>query len=207
MAKLTFIVPEPKLKLFHFLLQQGVSVTTTVGETVRGFLLNRLGLKAKDIEEKIQTVFLNGKAVDNVDDARIRNGATLALSGALPGLVGATMRRGGFYASFRNPIQYREEEENRKLQEGTIQLKLFNILLGDLGPGLLVNGIGIQSSHLSDFLQRNESALADECTIRLEEGREIPCRDLSVQPSNGPDDVIFIKVITSGSAFQINKRP
>ena len=190
---LLFLIPSSKLILFYFLLQQGIHLKTLVGEGVHDFLLNRLELPPEDIEEKIQTVFLNGRVVDDLDKALIKDGAALALSGALPGLVGATMRRGGFYSSFRNPIKYQDEERGQGLQEGTILLKLFNLLLKDLGPRLLSKGFLVESSQLQEFLKRNESELGDTCRVRLDNGSEFLCRDFSIALPEPPGKTFFVQ--------------
>jgi hypothetical protein len=195
---LTFLVPASHLNHFHFLLQQGIRLRTTVGENVRDFLLHRLKLPPRDVEEKVQTVFLNGKAVDDLDQAFITDGATLALSGALPGLVGATMRRGGFYSSLRNPIKYRDEKGKESLREGTVDLKLFNILLKDLAPQVLSQGFLIAHSKLRDFLKRNETELGADCVILRRDGSERTCRDGLVDLANDPGQFLFSKVITRG---------
>ena len=101
-----FNVAPSKLRTFYFLLQQGLRIETPVGGSVQDFLVQQLGLNPEVIDGKIQTIFLNGKAVDDPGQAFLTDGASLALSGALPGLVGATMRRGGFYSTLRNSITF-----------------------------------------------------------------------------------------------------
>ncbi|NJL58424.1 MAG: hypothetical protein HC887_00995 [Desulfobacteraceae bacterium] len=44
---------------------------------------------------RISTIFLDGKPVDCLDTAFVRNHSVVSLSAAMPGLVGAVMRRGG----------------------------------------------------------------------------------------------------------------
>ena len=122
-----FNVAPSKLSIFHFLLQQGLRIETPVGGSVQDFLVRQLGLNPEVIDENIQTVFLNGKVVDDLDSAILTDGASLALSGALPGLVGATMRRGGFYASLRNPITFQGGPGFQGSQKGKIVLKLFKL--------------------------------------------------------------------------------
>jgi len=56
------------------------------------------------VKEKISTIFLDGKAVDSPETALLREGSTLALSSAMPGLAGAILRRDGPYASLRSSI-------------------------------------------------------------------------------------------------------
>lgn len=195
---LTFQVPPSHLKHFHFLLQQGIRLRTTVGESVRDFLFHRLELTPRDVDEKVQTVFLNGKAVDDLDQAFITDGSSLALSGALPGLVGATMRRGGFYSSLRNPIKYQDEKGKEVLREGTVNLKLFNILLKDLAPQVLSRGFLIAHSQLRDFLKRNETELGADCLILRPDGSERTCRDGLSDLADDPGQFLFSKVITRG---------
>jgi hypothetical protein len=77
------------------LLQSGFRLALATPCTVAAFLSDRLGLTPEFVAARIQTVFLDGLAVDDLVSALVRPGARLALSGALPGLVGATMRRGG----------------------------------------------------------------------------------------------------------------
>jgi hypothetical protein len=191
-----FTVAPSKLRAFHFLLQQGLQIETPVGDSVQDFLVRQLGLNPEVIDEKIQTIFLNGKAVDDPGQAYLTDGASLALSGALPGLVGATMRRGGFYASLRDPITFQGGPGFQGSQKGKIVLKLFNILLKDIGPRILENGFMIEKSKLLDFLRGNESKIAGECQIRDGEGNEIPYRDLLIARSEEPGKYLSVKVIT-----------
>jgi len=191
-----FDVTPSKIRIFHFLLQQGLKIETPLGGSVQDFLIRLLGLNPEVIDEKIQTIFLNGKAVDDPGQAFLTEGASLALSGALPGLVGATMRRGGFYATLRNSITFQGGPEFERSQKGQIVLKLFNILLQDLGPRILEQGFMIEESKLLDFLRRNESKLADECQIRDGDGVEISYRNLLVAPPDEPGKYLFVKVGT-----------
>ena len=64
-SELVFKVAPSMLRTFHFLLQQGLRIETTVGVSVPELLIRHLGLNPELIEEKIQTIFLNGKAVDD----------------------------------------------------------------------------------------------------------------------------------------------
>ncbi len=189
------------LRTFHFLLQQGLRIETTVGVSVQEFLIRHLGLNPELIEEKIQTIFLNGKAVDDPAKAFLTDGAFLALSGALPGLVGATMRRGGFYSSLRSPITYQGGTGFQESQKGEIVLKLFNVLLQDLGLRILEQGFIIEESKLLDFLRCNDSKLAAECQIRHGDGMEIPYQKLLIALSEEPGHLHFCQ----GSHMLINR--
>lgn len=101
--------------------------------SIQDFLCEKLGLAPEYVENRITTVFLDGKVVDDLEQAMLRNGSKLALSAAMPGLAGASLRRNGAYAALRQSISQpwpsSDEEEG-----GFIQVKLFNLLIAELGP-------------------------------------------------------------------------
>ena len=145
---------------FYPLLQAGFFIQAPVGGAVSAFLRESLMLSQPYIEERITTVLLDGQPVDDLDTALIMDGSTLALSSAMPGLVGATMRRKGYYASLRSTITYHGEvqEGETKVTEGMIRLKLFNIIMAEFGPGLLERGILFRSSDMADFFRSQDDA-------------------------------------------------
>lgn len=142
------------IRQFSGILQQGFAFRTRVGINIDAFLCDDLGLDRQYVKEKISTIFLDGKAVDSPETALLRDGSTLALSSAMPGLAGATLRRGGLYASLRSAITYRENAGNTAIKEGIITVKLFNLLINELGPLFLKNGIIIESFELLNFFAR-----------------------------------------------------
>lgn len=149
---LRFIAAGTGISGFFSLLQQGVLLKTRGGCSITAFLREEIGV-APDAMERIQSVFLDGRPVDDLDSAIIKEGSSLALSAAMPGLVGATLRRGGAYASFRSTITYRDTGVQCAPGEGFVQIKLFNLLMDELGPGLLEKGIFIKSLDVADFLK------------------------------------------------------
>ena len=193
---LVFIIQPSKIKTFYFLLQQGIRMNGPVGISIQDFIINQLGIPLAEIDKKIQTVFLNGKVVDDLTSAFIADESLLAISGALPGLVGATMRRGGFYSSFRNAITIGHEAVDRSRENGTITLKLFNILLPEFGPRLLAKGIWIQSFQLQDFLRQNEAELKEGCTVQQGDGPEVACPKLLMFSLKREENCLFIQVIS-----------
>ena len=86
----------------------------------------------------------------------------------MPGLVGITLRKGGFYASFRSNITYTKQQTANAEDEGNIVLKLFNMVAKELGPELLAAGIRIDGDALHDFIKRNLDDLkADGTSIHM----------------------------------------
>jgi hypothetical protein len=150
---LTFADGMPEhLSCFFPLLQQGFNIRVQVGCGIRELLCGQFGIDPDYLKQRITTIFLNSKPVDDTDISRVADGATLALSAAMPGLVGATMRRGGFYAAMRGGITHHESAESAEEKYGHIRIKLFNLLMAELGPGFLRQGIVVTTPALASFL-------------------------------------------------------
>ena len=125
--------------------QQGLWVRAAAGASVRSFLEDGLGVDPEYVRSRITTVFLDGSVVDDLEAAHLHEGARLALSAAMPGLVGATLRKGGYYAAMRAAITLGPEREAGAggAPVVPVQVKLFNLLIEELGPVLLAHGIGL----------------------------------------------------------------
>ena len=103
---------------FLKLIEQGFKLKVKTGLTIRELLCGQFGVSGEYFDNRIQTIFLDGKAVDNVDAAGIEDNSRLALSAAMPGLVGATFRKGGRYAPLRGTISYSKEKKSIVRGEG-----------------------------------------------------------------------------------------
>jgi hypothetical protein len=148
------LIAEPELfGKFLQILQKGVKVKARVGSTVLSFLCDDLGLSPEYVDKRIQTLFLNGKAIDNPDTALLKEDSTLALSAAMPGLLGATLRKGSYYAKMRSEISYQEQSAAVAVHEGFVLLKLFNLLPAEMGPAVLARGIWWKGEELNQFLK------------------------------------------------------
>ena len=164
---------------FFYLLQQGFVVKVQAGSSIKTFLCEQLGLSPEYIEKRIQTLFMDGRPVDDIDSAIVKDGSTLALSAAMPGLVGAILRKGGYYTSMRSTISYREEREFEPPREATVSLKLFNILLREIGPTFLKKGLWIQGKDLADFLKRQSDDFWAGCKKAHLDGETLDLNRLS----------------------------
>jgi len=150
---LNLTVPADRLACFFPLLQKGFALGVLAGCPLRAFLRDGLGLTAEYIEARIQTIFLDGKPVDDIDTALIRDGATLALAPAMPGLMGAMLRRGGYYAPMRSGITHRGDAAPQRIGQGRIVIKLFGMALRELGPQLLERGIEVDAGDLAQIVR------------------------------------------------------
>ena len=182
------------VRIFFVFFQSGAGIRIRTGINVREFLCGDLGLSPEYVESRVQTVFLDGKAVDNVDSAVVRDGSTLALSAALPGLLGATLRRGSYYAAMRSEISYRKDTESLSSSEGTVRLKLFNLLTDEIGPLILNKGILINGQEITEFFKRHHDRFRSGCKRAFLNGREIDVAALAQR--DWGESSVFLQIQT-----------
>jgi hypothetical protein len=134
-------------------LQAGVQVETKLGLSVRAFARETLGFDDAYIEGRISTVFLDSEPVDDIDAAIVRSGSRIALSAAMPGLVGAVMRRKSAYASFRKGISYGDKAGDGVVTPadtglGRVTVKFFNSIMEEQGRAILAKGVILEAAAL-----------------------------------------------------------
>jgi hypothetical protein len=149
--------------------------------------------------EKIQSIVLDGKPVDDIRAAVLHDGSTLALSAAMPGLVGATLRRGGAYSSLRSAITYHETENACMPGEGWMNIKLFNLLMAELGPNLLRKGVLLMTTDLLDLLTDRTGELRQGCSITLND-KPVDIVMLTGNAELGGERKVFLSVSSGSTA-------
>jgi hypothetical protein len=155
------------------LLGEGMVLQGRGGATVEDFLVEAAGISAAYLKERVQTVFLDGRALDDFSVARVGDGATLALSAAMPGLAGAVLRRGGIYASLRREISHQAHASGGAAGEIRVTLKLFNLIAREQGPALLRRGILISGARWCDFVRRQGRWAWDGCRAAEADGAPV----------------------------------
>lgn len=168
-------------RIFWAAFQRGVRLQVRVNLPLREIICAELGIEPTYFETRIQTIFLDGHPVDRPQTAIVSDGAVVALSGALPGLVGATLRRGGRYAPLREAISLRRDSEGMapSPRAGSIQLKLFNQILTELVPALLSTGIRMASHDMLEVLDQSAAIYAVETgALALANGRAVDLSEL-----------------------------
>lgn len=189
---LILVVGAELMSAFYELLQRGVVVEAPIGSTIQTFLCESLGLEPRYVQERIQTIFLNGKAVDNPASAVIRDHAAIALSAAMPGLLGATLRKGGFYARMRGEISHADQGEVSPHQ-GKVVLKLFNLLPAEIGPLILEKGVWVDGKTLKPFFEKRLPLFLKGCHAAKLQGGNVDVSRLAEQ--EWPEGSVFLKVI------------
>jgi len=139
--------------IFTPFLQRGVRVKVQVGCSLWTLLVEQFRLKPEYVKERIKTIFVGGGPVDELETGVIQDGSVLALSAAMPGLAGATLRRGGAFAGLRSQIPQPEMTTSPMPEEGFVMVKLFNLLIRELGPLLLERGVFLRKNDFAEFLK------------------------------------------------------
>ena len=143
-----------ELDVFNELLQSGFMVNTKSGDSIEEFLCDQVGVDAKYLMERVKTVFLDSRPVDELDTAVLHDGSKLTLSGGMPGLVGMTLGRGSILASFRSGITYRGDDDVKEGGNASVNIKLFNIVMKDLGGIFLKYGINVKSAAMASVIEK-----------------------------------------------------
>lgn len=174
--------------LWRLLLQEGVCVPSRVECTLRTALEQGMGFPREDVETRMEAIFLDGHPVDDIDSARLHDGARLSLATALPGAAGIAMRRNSPYAALRAAITHREEDGGTEAgcapeegpRQGRVHLRLFNLVMRDHAARLLAAGVDAPAVAVVRYLARD-----DACEVWMDDtpcGREAVQRRLAEHP-------------------------
>lgn len=192
---LEITIDKSNLDSFWAILSSGIHTRVNRGDTVFDFLMNTIGPNEQFIEENIQTIFLNNKVVDDIKKAQLNPDAVLALSAAMPGLVGATLRTSGPLKAFRDEISYHNKEIKPQTEQQSfiITIKLFNLVTKQIGDLFLKNGIILSGMELKEYILNENVDFWDECiTIKINNETVKPNK---IKKYNWKDQKIFLRVI------------
>jgi hypothetical protein len=191
--KVAFTVEQKQISIFFELLATGIIIRTQTGCSIRELLSDRLGIDTVYIDQRIQTIFLNGRAIDDIDQTIIEDGSVLALSGAMPGLAGAVFRKGGMLSSMRSVAAVGHNGRLKQLTDGDVVLKMFNQIATDIGPVFLKKGILINGQNFRRFLNQRIQDILTICAAIDINGKKIPIRDALSVDFNTAEVLLSIK--------------
>ncbi len=175
---------------FSDLFQRGFQVVTAGERSLKDFLSTELGLLPSYIDERVQTMFLDGRAVDDPDRAVVSGGSTVSLSAAMPGLLGATLRRGSYYAAMRKEISYKARSVKAEDRNNIVTVKLFNLMAREIAPELVLKGVWLSGKDLAEFLKGRSDLFGPLVETALLNGKETPSGNL-IESLSGMERVFF----------------
>ena len=196
---LSLHLPPEILRQFLQLFGQGVGIKTTTGITLEQLLCGPLGFSKDYVDNRVQTVFVNGRAVDQVDRVFIHDDTVIALSAAMPGLAGATLRKGGHLAGMRHEISQRVEASCDEQHEGMVTLKLFNIVAREMGPQVLQKGVWVTSKAWRGLLKTLTLDQLSAETRLVWNGKQINADQF--REFAWPDEWISLTITASGAGI------
>ncbi len=195
LSTISFIIDKDNTSIFFSILQQGFTLPALVGCSLKSLLCDQFGVTPEYLSGRIKTIFFNGKPVDDVDSVIIIDGAILALSAAMPGLVGATFRSGGPLSVFRSSITHRGKDKKFKIpKKGMVIIKLFNLLVSEMGPSLLERGIWVESDIMKNFIEEKETNGQTIFKSIIIDGRKTGLDELSLLTWNDSQKLIHVTV-------------
>lgn len=182
---LLLVIRPSALPWFNELLQRGFCLINQVGISIEEFLVKQIGLTREYIGHKISTIFLDGKIVHDIGSAIIKRGSILALSSAMPGFVGATMRSGNSCEPLHESSSSSEINATDSRDRGVLNVKLFNLPMLELGPSFLKRGILLESGVIEKYLKTQPDAFWKDCSKILLDGEEADPGSLDAENLSG----------------------
>lgn len=159
---ITITLSQPALSPFMPILTSGFRIRFQTGCSIEDLLCKQLELDAAYVNQRIQTIFLNGRTVDDIGTTMLGATSTLALSAAMPGLAGAALRTGGRYSAMRNAISHADHHEISVTESALLELRLFNLVAREIGPVILQRGILISARELSHAVESHPEVFGDQ---------------------------------------------
>ncbi len=176
LPSLQLTVTSDSLPLFTTVLQSGIEVKASHGETLAKFLSKFSGFTAEYLADTVQTIFLNGTAVDDLSLPLTGSNPVLALSAAMPGLAGAIFRRNSFHSALRTETKSLQSETAQQAST-SVTLKLFNSIARERGEEILKAGFCLGAVLFANFLNKRPHLFQHLVKIQLE-GRELDLGEL-----------------------------
>lgn len=193
---LRLTLDDADLSPFVALLQKGFQVRAQVGRSMKHLLCEQCGVNSEYLSERIQTIFLDGKVVDNVETTIVKDGAIIALSAAMPGLAGATLRTGGLLAAFRDGLTHEEDSETFDSHEvGMVTIKLFNLLVRELGPVFLEKGVWVTREDAESLVKRWADTSQRFFFHVEKDGREVSVEELAGLDWSGDSEYVSLRAV------------
>ncbi len=181
---------------FSIMLQSGFMMPVPEPCTLREFLCELVGVCGVYTEKIVQTIFLDGLAIDDLDSALLGPASRLALSAAMPGLVGATMRRGGYYSRMREGISQSvlDGKKAGEKQPFQLQVRLYNAVGRDLAGLFLHQGILLPAVDLLAFFKTRPAPFFEHLRKASLDGTPLPTDQSTVQSWPLPEGTIALRI-------------
>jgi hypothetical protein len=144
------------------LLQKGFNIAIRTGNH-QDPVCHSCGLDIEQVRSRVQSVFLNGKPVNDIAVACVHDGDCLSLIRDHAGSGGCHLRSGGILAGFRCSISHRPIERQTDTAGGVLLVRLFDLLIAQMGPGFLQQGILVSATDSQILLKSPTPIQRGDC--------------------------------------------
>ena len=184
------------IKNFKILLQHGVFLDLDKSLPLKVFLLERCGISGPVLTDKIKTIFLNSRPVDDIEMADISSGDSLGLSGAMPGLVGAVFRQKSIFSSFRETITYSKDTGGKSniLEPGMVLLKVFNTAMDAVAQTLFARGVYVPAETFTGIFKTTVGFLQSGSVSMKLEGKKVKNRNILNELMSVDNELLYLVV-------------
>ncbi len=153
---IVLVVKEQNIGSYTTILQSGIFLEGFAGQAIGIFLNNLPRFDMDYIVNRIQTIFLDGNAIDDMEAIFTKTNSVLAISAAMPGLAGAIFRKKSLHAALRTSGSEAVQASSSG-QKLMVCLKLFNMIATEKGAGILEKGGIFPGSNLIEFFNQRPS--------------------------------------------------
>ncbi|MBS3755446.1 MAG: hypothetical protein KGY56_07070 [Desulfobacterales bacterium] len=186
-------LPQGQLPLMRLVLARGIRYQAPAGIPVNEFLTQHLRLDADFIQNRIQTIFMEGQAVDRPEETRIIKPCSLGLSAAMPGLFGAAFRKEGQYRAMRRSYNAGRSGPDNSESGSTVPVtvKCFNQVAEAIGNDLLGRGVCMDAGDFLQFWNSQRSLLEPGCLGVWMDGAQIDPGQVADRLGETTGDVVL----------------
>lgn len=167
--RLDIRIPVGRILPYTTLLQTGILVESKPQPTIGEFLGALPGFTRRYMNERIETIFLNGLPVDDLETIIVGAAPILAISAAMPGLAGAIFRKNGFHAPLRTTVSNDSSNEAQNSEQVMILLKFFNMIVSERGEAILHDGCLMKCNSVLRFMNYRPQLFSDALSMNCDD--------------------------------------
>ncbi len=167
--RLELRIPVDATKKYTTILQTGILEERNASTSIGDFLASLPGFTRQYVRERIETIFLNGLPVDDLETILSGPSPVLAISAAMPGLAGAIFRKNSFHAPLRTTAPAPLPVNAQPTEKIMIRLKMFNVIASEKGGALRQNGCVLPSNSVLRFIGYRPQLFSNLLTLRCDD--------------------------------------
>jgi hypothetical protein len=189
--RLTLQIMADTRNKYTTLLQSGIFVTSSSSLTIGELLYSLPGFTSTYITQRIETIFLNGLPVDDLEEIIGSSSPVLALSAAMPGLAGAIFRKNSFHAPLRTTAPNSSTVAGQRSVKVLVVIKFFNSIASERGKRILQSGCLLKSDSFLKYLRYRPQLLSEVVSLYCD---DVPIGSEELESSLDKSKTVFLRI-------------